>query len=101
MLFVLMETNMTFYLFRLGMWVDCSLSPLCSPSCSAADSCSVERLACSDRCVEDRLEARRRLMAEQMTGSSQLAILASPGVSPSVSILILLSSFLVSVISSL
>lgn len=83
------------------MWVNCSLSPECGPACSAADSCSVERLACSDRCVEDKLEARRRLMAEQMTGSSQLAILASPGVTTSVSILIIFSTFLVSVILSL
>ena len=85
--------------FRLGMWVNCSLSPKCGPSCSTADSCSVERLACSDQCVEDKLEARRRLMAEQMTGSSQLAILASAGVTTRVSIIIILSSFLVSVLS--
>ena len=84
------------------MWVKCSLSPECGPACSAADSCSVERLACSDRCVEDKLEARRRLKAEQMTGSSQLAILASPGVTSSrVNILIIFSTFLVSVILSL
>lgn len=80
------------------MWVNCSLSPECGPSCSAADSCSVARLACSDQCVEDRLEARRRLKAEQMTGSSQLAILASAGVMTSVSSIIF-SSFLVSVLS--
>ena len=80
------------------MWVSCSLSPECGPSCSAADSCSVARLACSDQCVEDRLEARRRLKAEQMTGSSQLAILASAGVMTSVSSIIF-SSFLVSVLS--
>ena len=83
------------------MWVKCSLSPECGPACSAADSCSVERLACSDRCVEDKLEARRRLKAEQMTGSSQLAILASPGVTSSVNIPITLTTFLVSVILSL
>ena len=81
------------------MWVSCSLSPECGPSCSAADSCSVEKLACSDQCVEDTLEARRRLKAEQMTGSSQLAILASAGVTTSVSIRIIFSSFLVSVLS--
>ena len=81
------------------MWVSCSLSLECGPSCSSADSCSVERLACSDQCVEDKLETRRRLKAEQMTGSSQLAILASAGVTTGVSIRIIFSSFLVSVLS--
>ena len=82
------------------MWLSCSLSPECGPACSAADSCSVERLACSDRCVEDKVAARRRQL-EEMTGSSQLAILASSGLSISLNTLLGLSIFLVPGIMSL
>ena len=59
------------------MWIGCSLSEECVPSCSAADTCSLERLACSDDCVETKEMARRQAEQKMMMSSEQLAILAN------------------------
>ena len=61
------------------MWVECSKSAACTPSCSTADTCSLERLTCSDDCVETKLMQQRQ-EEMQMRSSEQLAILANTGV---------------------
>ena len=68
---------MVFQLFdyRVTMWVSCSLSAECSPTCSTADTCSIDRLACSDNCVDNKIQSLRRI--EEMANSEQLAILAN------------------------
>ena len=59
------------------MWIGCSMSEECVPSCSAADTCSLERLACSDDCVETEMLRRRQAEQKMMMSSEQLAILAN------------------------
>ena len=81
----------------LDTWLACSTSPACSPSCryldiytiytvstlsiccSTAAACSVERLACSDQCLQRRRdeEAAAAEAARRLSGTEQLAILAS------------------------
>ena len=66
---------------RVSVWLSCSNSAQCGPTCSSPAGCSAERLACADTCLETRLAARRQQEQDQVvTGSStrqQLAILAS------------------------
>jgi len=75
---------------RMSMWMTCSLSTECSPACSSADDCSLERLSCSDSCVENKIQRLRKL--EEMTSSEQLAILANTSSTVSLAWLVLTSS---------
>jgi len=62
----------------LDTWLACSTSPACSPSCSTASTCSVERLACSDQCLQRRRDEEAAAeAARRLGGTEQLAILAS------------------------
>ena len=76
------KTWLTWLLYcRVEVWLTCSNSPQCAPTCSSPPGCSAERLACADTCLETRLAARRQQEQEQLVSGSntrqQLAILAS------------------------
>ena len=61
--------------YLLGIYTVSTLS-IC---CSTAAACSVERLACSDQCLQRRRdeEAAAAEAARRLSGTEQLAILAS------------------------
>ena len=61
--------------YLLGIYTGSTLS-IC---CSTAAACSVERLACSDQCLQRRRdeEAAAAEAARRLSGTEQLAILAS------------------------